>query len=418
MGLALVCFALAILSLHLSRIHCGEKLGPIGIFLGVWFSVFGLYLLKLYPFNDISMEVWFYFLGGALVFYCANVLVYSFYPRKKHSAPSRLLSQRKLRKAVYWSFAIGLFGFLLLFLRIVAKYGFSAFIESPETIHSDFTLQFVGYFYLFNGITPVLAYLYIEKFQDRKALMWMLIGVSLFTLLFSASRTNTLRALVMIYLSLVYLSAIKANLRNIAVIGALAVTFFVGYHFYKNPYLAERLAKTRNFEPAELVVLAPTYGYIAAPFSVFEKRAESLREYEWGINTFNTVARFIKIVWPDMPVRSLGQETEYLCNPVCSNVFTYLDVYYRDFGVWGVYGLTFLQGILVAIFFANMKWRNRPELFMVNAVFGWCLFVSFFSNHFAKNSTIFFLLVAWLIGRYIYVRKASGTARVGNVSNA
>lgn len=396
----------AVAALKLSEIHYGSKLSPIGIFSAIWFTVFALFSLNLYPFNDISTTTWGYFLGGVVLFYLGNLLVLLPFrsARKRHNI-EKVISPKNLKKASIVTFLIGMLGFAILLIRVATTYGLSAFLHEPEKIHSDVAIQFIGYLYLFNGISPVLAFMYLKKFKGEKILLSTIIALSLFSLLLSVSRTNMLRAFVMIYLSMVFAGLIKVKLRNIAVLGIVSVSFFVGYHYYKNPYLADSLEKNKAFEPTELIVLAPSYGYIVAPFTVFQKRADSLKEYEWGTNTFNTLARFARLFNPDIKVRKLGQDTEYTCNPVCTNVYTYLDVYYRDFGAIGIFLLTFLQGILVAIPYSLMRWGNRPDLFLVNAVIGWCLAITFFSNHFAKNSTIFFLIVSYMIGKYIYARK-------------
>jgi oligosaccharide repeat unit polymerase len=400
----LLWFICAIGALKLSELHYGDKLSPIGIFGGIWFFVFGLYALKLYPYNELSWYTWSMFLGGLILFYLGNLVVLIPFKNKKKKKNKKVVSPSKLKKAVLFSFCVGMLGFSILFLRIVIKYGVSAFWDAPETIHADFTVQFVGYLYLFNGITPVLAFMYIKKFKKHKMLMSTIIMVSLVTLLFSVSRTNMLRSLVMMYLALIYSGLLKAKLRNLALVGVIALTFFVSFHYYKNPYLADRLERDNTFQPQSLEMLAPTYGYISTPFTVFEVRAEALDEYEWGINTFNTFARAIRLVYPDMPVRKIGIEEVYTCNPACSNVYTYLDIYYRDFGTFGVLLFTFLQGAFVAFFYSSMRFGNKPELFLANAVFGWCLLITFFSNHFAKNSTVFFVVICYLLGRYIYVK--------------
>jgi len=188
-------------------------------------------------------------------------------------------------------------------------------------------------------------------------------------------------------------------MRILAVIGITCVIFFSLFSYIKDPGYAERL-KRNSFRPRILRSFAGAYGYFTTPMTVYEKMRKDVKKYEHGINTFVSEIKIMNLLGMNFKFTETTKQ-KYYRNPIRCNVYTFLDAYYKDFGFPGIVILCFLQGVLVMFFYLKMKWLNQYHLFFLNAVFGWCLFISFFSNHFRGNTSLFIMLVTYAIGKYI-----------------
>lgn len=401
-----VCFALSASSIFfLSKKIFNSALSPIGTFCGTWFTVLFLYHLKLFPFNDLQKETWICLLGGILIYLIGCfIIICVFLLNKKHTYAKPVytfVDLGRLRRLTFILYLIGMLGFLFLFLRIIVLFGPHVFMDNRHLVHDNFAVRFLGYPFLLNCITPVLAYLHFRLEKKHRKIMAFIVVSCMLVLLFSVSRTNFIRTFILILSSDIFLHVSKRPVLSIAIACLAVLFFFASFQHIKNPNISESIEKSAFKAPGMLKQLGPAYGYVTAPLPTFEAMRKDIKVYGYGKYTFNTLTRFLRVFFPDIEVKSGSQM--YYRNPIPCNVYTYQDVYYKDFGDIGIIVFSLLQGLFTMYFYMKMVWRGKVEFFLFNSVISWCLIISFFSNHFVKNSTIFLLICSYFIGKHILV---------------
>ncbi len=405
--LSYVFFSLAILSIWISNKVFKSYASPLGVMSFIWFFVLGMYHLRLYPYHPLEATTWICVLGGLGLFYVGSIMaiglnIGSNGSNREH-APYEQIDLYKLRKITVIFWIIGVIGFLFLSLRIVYLFGITSFFKNPQIVHDNFTVRYFGYLWLLNALAPVLAYVYLRIAKRNRVFMWIIIISSLTMLLFSISRTNALRALLMMFFVDTFLRISKHPFRVGLTIALIVIILFASFSYIKSPTFAQRLEQS-SFKPKILKRLSPAYGYLTAPIATFEAMRKDVERFDYGINTFVSIAKFLHIFWPD--TRLPEWPGKYYANPIRCNVYTYLEPYYKDFGVYGVIVFCFLQGFLVTFFYVRMVKYRRYEYFLFNALMLWCCFISFFSNHFRGNSTLFLAIMSYAIGKYVIISRS------------
>jgi oligosaccharide repeat unit polymerase len=407
---------LAVLVFFISKKIFNSAASPIGIFCGVWFTVLFLYHLKLLPYYELHKSTWLYLLCGIGLYLvgCSIAICIGVLSKKNKSEKLFYTSVdiERLQKLIFIFYFIGMAGFIILFGRIIILFGFDVFLTNREVVHGNFAVRFLGYPFLLNGIVPVLAYIHFRLTKSNRKVMAFIIFSSMIVLLASVSRTNFLRTIMLITFCDIFLQISKRPVFNLSFAVLFALLFFATFHYVKNPNISDSIEKSSFRAPGIFKQLGPAYGYITSPLPTFEKMVKDIDEFGYGKYTFNTLTRLIHIVIPSIEIKEGSQK--YYRNPIPCNVYTYLDVYYMDFGIYGIILFSFLQGVLATFFYMQMIWKGKAELFLFNAVIAWCLVITFFSNHFVKNSTVFLLIISYFVGKYIIfpTKKGYGSKKI------
>jgi len=406
-----VYLALAVGTLLISVRLFHDIYSPVAIMGFVWFTLLALYDMRLYPYHplkwsttlDFVTAITMYFLGCSI----GRLLVAAGGGEARAAGidVAEGVDSVRLRKVIIWLWVIGTLGFLGLFLRIVTLYGVAAFLSAPQLVHDNFSVRFLGYPWLANLFIPVLSFLYFKKVGKSG----LIIGAGVTSLLWlsiSVSRTNIIQAMFMAIVAASFLGLTRHDIRNLFITGIAAVVFFSLFAFLKDTSHAERLLHDQ-FRPKELRLFSSAYGYFTAPIATYEAMKADQQGLEYGINTFVTGVKVLNLVGFNLPIPKKPQKSYR--TPVRCNVYTFIDVYYKDFGYYGIVILSFIQGLLVMVFYSRMKESGCYHLFLVNSVLAWCIFTTFFANHFKDNAFIFECVVGYFIGKYV-VRKGGGVA--------
>lgn len=394
-------FSTAIIFLWISKAVYNDLFSPIGIFGFVQCFGLSMFHLKLFPYNPLSQFAWFCFLGG-LFFFMLGCFIVSIFMKsmdiERAEASDRLDSSR-LQKAIAFCFFIGIIGFTILLANLLLFTKLKSLANNSEELREKFVLPFYMYPWFFNVLTPSLAILYIRLTGRHKVKLSMVVVASLVMLFSSFSRSLGFMSLFMAFLTVSSLKMIKKPVRIALITALTGIVLFSAFHvFVRVPGMMKSVEKN-DFSIKTMTYLAPAYGYFTIGFSMFDPYVADTKELDYGMNTFITVGKILKLV--DSSIKVPEVHGKWYTNPTRGNVYTYLGAYYRDFGVIGIILLPLLQGILVTIPYTLMHRHGHYNLLLLNGLFSWCLLISFFSNHFRGNTTLFLALVSIFVGRYI-----------------
>lgn len=409
--ISLIFFVVAFCFLRLSRAIYDDMFSPIGVFGFIQCFGLSMFHLKLYPYNPLSQFAWLSFLGALFFFMLGCILVSGVMKSmeiQKIDVASRLDSRRLLRITVF-SFIMGFIGFIIMLVNLLFNVSFKAMANDPMALREKVVLPIYIYPWFFNVLTPSLAILYVKITGRCKVRMSLVAVAALLMLFLSFSRSLGITAVFMAFLTVSNLQIIKKPFKTAVITALVGFSIFTAFHvFIKAPDALQRVEHS-SFTIKSMSFLAPAYGYFTSGFSTFDPYVADTKSYDYGMNTFITIVKLLRLVDDSIKLPGVHGQWEvhgqWYANPIRSNVYTYLGIYYRDFGVLGVLILPLLQGILVTIPYLLMRRYGHYNLILLNGLFSWCLLISFFSNHFRGNTTFFLAIVSILIGKFISRRR-------------
>lgn len=414
-----------ILALAISSRVVGVWFTPLSHYSLRWLLLVFLVELNLLGYDEISPLTWWVVFGSYLAFSLGALL-----PMLKSRSIFRRqgishiqdglrdsINPQKLLKAIFILFMLGTIIFLVFMYNVGTTLGLGNFLQNGQILRlamNEGELPFgFHYLYIMEMVGP-LCFLYFLLFK-KKTPKWVFAAMvlSIASLFFTTARTNMTKSLVWILYILMFFQIEYLRIKRFSKIVAAMVGLALGMFFVIGIWTSETFGSTEIFKSGNYsgpgASLLMPYFYMSVELPVLDKILQDPNiQFEWGKYTFLPVFKVLKLFSPEMSVPShIGQ---FYYTPLASNIATYLDLMYKDFGLIGPIILPFLIGAVSSYLFARMLFnRVGLALFMINTIMAMTIFASTSSANYMKASYWFQIFAILVISHYARARHSSTT---------
>jgi oligosaccharide repeat unit polymerase len=409
----LICLAIV-----LSTLRKGADVwSPGRVFGFIWALAVGLADLKFSGLqSEWSVEGWLLILIGIFSFLLGvlsvNVLNLSS-PLTSIRTMRAMLGREAIRhKRFFWLI-------VSLFLAYAISYGLNvllrgevpAFSETPGSTRVGFGLFGIG---LVIHVAPIVMFFVNQYFvlvpghRFRKTILGTVFLMSLGSFFLLLYRFDLVIWIIATVVFLYYASR-HIRPRTILILGVLIASLYVGIqsirfigHIENYLYYVSKM----RFGLENAAFTEP-YMYVAMNLENFVRAAERLDHHTFGYYTFNALMSLTGLKhW--IAEYAFLSETPYLNSGY--NTYSFLWVYYRDFGVVGLALFPFLLGLVIAYLYYEL--RKNPRLITVS-LYGMAVFVmaiSFFHNALSLLHFVFNVGVVYAVHRLIFIKEPGSTS--------
>ncbi len=383
-AVSIVCF-LVLLFLILSFFRSGtDVLAPGRLFLIVWTTSIGLADLKLSRHQiDWSFYSWF-----ALFLPIISTLVGIFAIYVLNFSRSYITINEIRNKFTHSNingnrlFRIILLMVVLYFVSFSITYMIRGFLpiftKMPEIARTKWGVFGYGVFVLSIPTIVYLSLIYLFLTKQKKTKKLFILIITLFTAITYSTLLQRFYLLMPIIISLILFYYITHKLRPKNVLIILIIFFFIFYGISSirlSRYAINILYYLSNMKYSiDYAIFTEPYMYISMNLENFANGVDKLNVYAYGFFTFDfllfatrlkpLILEYIKI--PDFP---------HIITPAY-NTYTMFFIYYRDFGLVGLFFLPFILGTVVSSFYYRM--RRNPNINTIT-IYALCVVVVIFS---------------------------------------
>lgn len=382
----------------------GRLYTPLALFAVCWLGPLSLHDLRLIDYEPLKPAIALAVYGSFAAFalgYAAIVLALA--PRRR-PLPEDALTARLRPRALTWACLLatggGLVATVVQTRAIIAQFGLIGFVANPLEVREEFALSGWGALFLLNALVPPLLVLRHRARGGRVDRLAVLLGLLAVVSLVAANQKQALIKAVVIGAAVATLWERRVRLRGVVVAGLMMLLFFVGYARVTSPYYhGDHRFYVRDGHVHLPTVLAPLgnpYHYIAQGFANLQVLDD---DQDWFTDGKQTL-RPLRYLW----IRAQGSHEieshhgRYYYAPLFGNVHTYLRPFVGDGGVPLALLLSALLGALAAWLYLEIVCGGHVWLAPLWGVAGWCLFISFFSNHWTYFGTWLLAAAALVLG--------------------
>lgn len=393
----LVDLALFFAAVALDRRLSGRLYTPLTIFAAAWLLPLALRHMNLVDYEPLNPATSLAIYGGFGCYLVGHSLMLiaagKFWRPMADDAVVGSLNLKVLTTVCVLAAAGGLAATIAQVMSVIGKFGLIGFLASPLEVREEFTLSGWGALFLLNAILPTLLVLRYRRAGDRADwLTVILTTVAIISLLLANQKQALVKAGVMAA-TVATLSEQRIRFRTLVVAVSVMLLFFVGYARVTSPYYqGDHRFYVRDGHihlPHALAPLGNPYHYLTSGYGNLQVLEDDLEYETEGRQTL----RPVRYIW----LRLQGtREIEthhgrYYYAPLFGNTHTYLAPFISDGGIPLALLASGLIGFFVAWIYVEIVWRGRAWLAPLYGVFGWCLFISFFNNHWTYFGT-------WILG--------------------
>lgn len=383
--------AMAALSMKISRDLFGSFFAPPGLFGAVWFGSLAVYYTGIVPYYALSFSSVFLFTATTLVFICGCIVGKQLYGLKTAQRihpiePSLVGGLQHADKLIYIIFAVGVIGSISYYLLMHQSIGIDSLWRDPISVRYEEAygrLRHAG----LGGVARaflipccVLCAIYL-KIQGRAASkrVWAILIMCYLLLLPSSGRTNIGTAIVASFLGIQYINMGKSRRLSFKAVALPAVVFlaFVGYFLYTTNALDKSVTGRAG--------MADLSFYLVSGLPAFQQMARFPDGYSGsGHLTFGVVARALHAINPEN-ITKPDYIRPMTTIPFFTNIYTYLDSLFLEYGWIGVFVYPFLLGLALSCLYFSLHDRPGVIKTFVNAMLGTAIVQSLSGNRFGAS---------------------------------
>jgi oligosaccharide repeat unit polymerase len=323
-----------------------------------------------------------------------------FWPLVHDTALAATISERRVSLVAGALVAIGIVAMVVQVRSVIAQYGLIGWLVDPLGVREAFMLSGWGALFQVNIIAPAVLVLRHRARGGRWDGWTVCLGLLVLISLLLANQKSALVKAGIVAIGAATVFATRIRLRTLVVACLILLVFFVGYARITSPYYhGDHRFYVRDGHihlPRVLAPLGNPYHYMTSGYGNFQVFADDQEYLQGGRQTL----RPLRYVWLRLQgSREIESHHGQLYTaPLYGNTMTYLRQFYADFGVAGPLILPAFLGAFVAWLFVEIVRRGRSWLAPCYGVALWCLFISFFSNHWIYFGTWLLATIALLAG--------------------
>lgn len=423
---AIVISVFGLIVILYSKNKFGNWFNHLAIYAFVWTVMIFLYELKLLKYFPLSDSAWFVILSGATSFIIGVLTIIYWYDNDNKSdffVDSKKIAiisdnGQTLKQLLYITGMIGLLSALQNWYVLISNFGsIPAIFLSANTVYRarvDSQIEgVIPYFHAFSSIGITLAGFY-TAYKNRLTIASSIpIFAAVLKSLAMFGRIGMLIALVQ-FVSAYFLARqifkrkdTKVNYKTVVSIIIVFVIIITAASFVKSfrgTYERYKGASSELAYLADNPIFSPSvYLYLSSHIGVLSRYLEEDKEtHRLGENTFaaiyNLVAKFG--ISEKVPYDVPGY---YL--PMWTNTGTYLRDLHADFGVFGVFFVPYLLGLVTTLFWFKFFLSGKFVYFSILVQLYIVISISFFS-FVTRGAEWIFTLVFLIVISPIIERKA------------
>lgn len=408
--LAVFCFiAAGVLILWIAKHEFGSYAAPAGIYGSLWCFSLAFFYLGIAPFYKLQIQTIFVF-GGTTVLFLLGAIVAKGQTRAKNAMPRHMQAENlpgsaQLHLLVYALFGLGIVGVVAYYSRLNQVIGIESLWLNPVRVRFEESageLRRLGWINSARSfLTPcfVLAVMYLSLPNHKpRRLIWVAAVMSFLLLAPTPGRTPIVAMVVWAILARVYLAVSlgqKISTKRYAVwllvFSSLCVVYFLA--------TTNLLGKAADSEAG--AGAADIAEYTVSSFPAFQvmMRAPEMFAQPTSL-TFGVVSRILNEVDPNR--FSYPEYVQpFVDVPRSTNLYTYLDAFFLDFGLLGVFLFPFILGLLATSLYLSMRKSPSVIKVYVASLFGLCIVGSTGVNIFGNFQTWLWILGTIAVGSLI-----------------
>ena len=416
-GLLLVAMAGA--TFPMGRAATTRFLSPASLYVAMWLLLVGLYLMPVVAYTDVGSDAWLAVFGSLAAFTggCLFTITLAGRARPQPLRPQDALAFRvdrsRLERAILIITLLGTIG-LIGYLKLVNdQFGVGVFFsgnsfivrqaEATEEFQREFgPAKFLNYL---NFAIPPLLMFYYRVFPKGAALKLIVCAVpTVASAALSLDRTQPFFVIMwtaFIYLLLTGKSEGRRLLVAALAVGGLLIVVFLavgavlGKTAENNPLLLSASLLPETFDP----ILLP-YSYLTSGIPALDRYLASNPPAEyWGLFSLLPVSKIL-VGW-GLASAAPSEIGPFYLIPFPQNTYTFLNVFYSDFGMPGVFGVPFALGVVST--WLHKRFLERPSLLntVQLALLLYCLAISVFGNKFVSTFIWELAAVGFMIAIYV-----------------
>jgi oligosaccharide repeat unit polymerase len=368
--------------LYLSlRLHGGVAT-PLFFFVGGYCISIGLYHLRLFRFPDVSV-VTHLIVILSLAAFALGAMLASARKRRPRGAPD----VRGLSIFFYGTAALSTLGWSLPLAIIVAKYGTAHLMTNLWILQFEFQMQFIGYLNLL-GILVFPTFLIKNRHLGAGWFDRLLVLSALVGLLLAGIKSYLVYSMFCGVLVHSAASPRAVKIRNLAILGASVLLFFVGYN-----RVIDVLGVTEYPESR----IPEAVSYLDRPYLYFAGALPAMEQVVGGGMAPRPVPGMVTL----QPLWKIAGDLLGIVDPVPQylpevaigpsdfNVYSFAGEVFWDWGAAGVAACSLLLGWALTALFRSACTTGFWMDSLLYAVFGYGAVIAFFLYYYRFNS--FFL---------------------------
>lgn len=413
LGMLLAALVFVWLAYRLSR----GFLSPVVIYGTIWLGTIAAFLLPIIAYTSVSVQTWFA-IGVSFIAFVSGCAIATRGKAQNLTAASQarhsriVLRQDRLEIVIVVLAVLGAIGLAGYLRAINETAGLANFATSPHLIRqaqeTEAYLRIFGFAKFLNyfnfALFPLLVFYFVVLRGSARRLMVLLCVPATLSVVLSLDRTQPF--FVIVWSAAIYLLLIgdtSIGRRRIAWFAAcftlLALIFFgvasyIGKTAENNPAL-----RAASRVPAELAPVLLPYSYLTATIPALDKYLEvnSPGVYRGAF----TLLPITKLAASALHVQSLPPEIgPFYDVPFSFNAFTYLNVYYSDFGLPGVVVGPFVLGAISSAMYARVRAAPSFLNIYIYGLLSYVLVLSIFANKLVSTFVWEMALVGLSVGWY------------------
>lgn len=382
--IAIICF-IALILLLLSFLQKGTDIfSPGRLFTVIWLLAIGLAELKLSRFQySWTVYSWFALLIPVLSFLLGIFIVYVINHNNKFDGIigiRKSFSNSQINIQTLYSIIVALF--ILYSISYSITYMIRGFVpmftKMPEVARTRWGVFGYGVFVLSVPTILYLSLLYlflVRKNLYKKIFIAFVLLLAVVTYSFLLNRFYLILPIILLIVTLYYKTD-KLRPKNVIILLTIFCLIFFGISSIRlSRYAINILYYLSDMKYSiDYAIFTEPYMYVTMNLENYAKAVQKLDEFTYGYFS----ADFILF-----PLGLKKELMEYMRivdfpNIITSayNTYTMFFIYYRDFGLFGVFFLPVLLGGVIASFYYRM--RKQPNITSIS-LYGLCVFVIIFS---------------------------------------
>ncbi|MBN2339785.1 MAG: oligosaccharide repeat unit polymerase [Acidobacteria bacterium] len=390
---------MAALAMKISKDLFGSFFAPPGLFGAVWFGSLAVYYTGIVPYYALSFPSVFVFIATTVIFICGCIVGKPLYglrtvQRIDPIAPSIIGGLRHADKLIYVIFAVGVIGSISYYVLMHQSIGIDSLWRDPISVRYEEAygrLRHAGW----GGVARaflipccVLCAIYLKiKGRGASKRVWAILVMCYLLLLPSSGRTNIGTAIVASFLGIQYLNMGKSRRSSFKAVALPATVFlaFVGYFLYTTNSLDKSVTGRAG--------MADLSFYLVSGLPAFQQMVQFPDGYsESGHLTFGVVARALHAINPENITKPdyIRPKTTI---PFFTNIYTYLDSLFLEYGWIGVFVYPFLLGLALSYLYLSLHDNPGVIKTFVNAMLGTAIVQSLSGNRFGASGVWMWMAV-------------------------
>lgn len=409
---------LLVVAVQSSRKFFGSGFNPVAAMAGIWLPGLALAESGLVHYNPLDFSTRLLYLGSLGTFSLGAILVWSSFRHRGRVKVTRIEARdlaAQMLGTIFIMTVLVVVGAVLYYAYVDSTLGLDVLLYDPRSLRYEESYGFLrradsqlSPFAIFRSFSAPLLGLtcgYLQVPMARYKWIVALVSVALVLLLSLNSGRTALIGATAMGLATTLAMRVAYQLRPLSrkqttIICSSIVVLCMSYFVVTSRFLEKdvrdvHLGSLTNLPESMEWLVMPVH-YYASPFIGFqEMRREPSSYIDNGSLTWGFFSTVLSKIWPN-DFRYPEYIQPFCETPLPTNVYTYLDGFFIDYGYFGVFTCPLVIGAGVTLVYAWWLRRRNVEALYVLGILGYAVVSSFMVNRFSNFETVLWIVVGTL----------------------